>query len=122
MKISLSKDLLPFNFFDQVDFSYQNTIIARIKKKYTQLNTSECIEIFERYQDDFTEKIYELRDSVVLNNYWIGDHEIDEATGTWGYSNYEIMDVKIVRKELENEVGELMEEVLKEIDIKDKLV
>ena len=118
MKISLSQDLLPFNFFYQVDFSYRNAAIACIKRKYTKLNTSECSDIFERYQDDFTEKIYELRDSAVLNSYWIGDHEIDEATGTWGYSNYEIIDVKIVRKELEIEVREFMEEVLREIDLK----
>jgi len=118
MKKKLSKELLPFNFFEAIDCPYQEIAFDSIKRKFTWLNTSGANDIFEKHQDDFTEKLYELRDSIALNDCWIRDHEIDESTGTWGYSDYEVVDVEKTRKELENELRELFEGVLKEIDIK----
>jgi len=118
IKFTLAHDILPFNFFEEVDFSYQDVAIDSIKRKFTWLTKSECEGIFEKYEDNFTEILYELRDSDTLNDCWIGDDEVDEATGTWGYSDYEVVDIKKVRTELEKEVKVLMEEVLKEIDLK----
>ncbi len=118
MKFTLAQDRLPFNFFDEVGFSYQDVAIDSIKRKFTWLNKSECEGIFGKYEDDFTEILYELRDSNSLNDNWVGDDEVDEATGTWCYSDYEVVDIKRVRIELEKEVRGLMEEVLKEIDLK----
>lgn len=117
-KFTLAQDILPFNFFNEVGFSYEDAVINSIKRKFPLLTEAECKDIFEKYQDDFTEPLYELRDSNSLNNCWIGDNEVDEATGTWGYSDYEVVDIKKVRIELEKEVRVLMEEVFKEMDLK----
>ena len=118
LKFTLARDGLPFNFFDEVGFSYQDVAIDSIRRKFILLTKSECEGVFEKYEDDFTEPLYELRDSYSLNYCWIGDNEVDEATGTWGYSDYEVVDIKNVRLELEKEVRVLIEGVLKEIDLK----
>ena len=118
IKFTLAQDILPFNFFDEVGFSYKDAAIDLIRRKFTWLNKSECEAVFEKYEDDFTEPLYELRDSNSLNDSWIGDNEVDEATGTWGYSDYEVVDIDKVKIELEKDVSLLIEEVLKGIDLK----
>ena len=120
MKFTLAQDLLPFNFFDEVGFSYKDVAINSIKRKFNWLTKSECKDIFEKYEDDFTETLYELLDSNSLNDSGIGDNEVDEATGTWGYSDYEVVDTNKVKIGLEKDVSLLIEEVLKEIDLKMK--
>ena len=117
-KFTLAQDLLPFNFFDEVNFAYKNILINIIKRKFAGYSKSECINIFEKYEDDFTEILYELRDSNSLNDSWIRDFEVDEATGTWGYSDYEVVDINKVKIGLEKDVSQLIEKVLKEIDLK----
>lgn len=117
-KFSLSQDNMPFNFFDEVDFAYEPIVLDSIKGKYAWLDKSECKAVFEKYEDYFTESLYELRDANSINDSWIGDYEVDESTGTWGYSNFEVVDIKKVRKELEKEVKELVEELLIKFDLK----
>jgi hypothetical protein len=46
-----------------------------------------------------------------------GDDEIDESSGTWGYSIYEVGDVKQARIKLKKAVKVLLEEVVNEIDM-----
>lgn len=116
-KFTLSQEDLPFNFFDEVVFSYEDVAMDLIQQKFTELTESECESIFEKYVDDFTQILYELRDSDCINDYWVGDSEVDEATGTWGYSEYEVGNMKQVRADLDKEVRVLMKEVLEGIDL-----
>lgn len=116
-KFTLSQEDLPFNFFDEVVFSYEDVAMDLIQQKFTELTESECESIFEKYVDDFTQILYELRDSDCINDYWVGDSEVDEATGTWGYSEYEVGNMKQMRSDLDKEVRVLMKEVLEGIDL-----
>ena len=118
MNFTLAENELPFNFFDEVGFSYYNIIIDCIKRKFTLLTESECDTFFENHEDDFTELLYELRDSDPISGNQIGESEVDESTGTFGYFDYEISDVKNVRLELENEVRLLVKGLLTELELK----
>jgi hypothetical protein len=116
-KYTLDKDSLPFNFFDEVDFSFKDEAIDFLKTKHSHLSDSECENVFEENEDFISEIMYELIDSDALNDYWIGDDEIDESSGTWGYSIYEVGDVKQARIKLKKAVKVLLEEVVNEIDM-----
>jgi len=50
-----------------------------------------------------------------LEYYWVGDYEVDESSGTWGYSEYEIDDVKKARNKVEKDTKILFQELAGEI-------
>ena len=116
IKFTLAEDSLPFDYFDELDFSFQELAIKCIKRKFTTLSDSECEALFEENYDLFSEKMYELRDSDAINDYCIGEEEIDESSGTWGYLQYEIDDKKKALMKLEKELEILLDEVI--VDIK----
>ena len=116
-KFTLAEDSLPFGYFDVIGFSFRESSIKCIKRKFTNLSHSECETVFEDNYDLFSEKMYELRDSDAINDYCIGEEEIDESSGTWGYFQYEVDDIKKVLIKLEDEVEILLDEVLSDIEL-----
>ncbi len=116
-EFALAEDSLPFDFFEEIGFSFQELAIECIKTKFTTLSHSECEIIFEDNYDLFSEKMYKLLDSDAINDYCIGEEEIDESSGTWGYSHYEIDDIKKARMKLEEEAKILLEEVVNDLEI-----
>ena len=120
IEFSLAEDSMPFNFFKEIGFSFEELAIDCIKTKFDTLSHSECEIIFEDNYDLFSEKIYELRDSDTINDYCIGEEEIDESSGTWGYFHYEVDDVKKARLKLQEEAKLLLEEVVNDFEIEDQ--
>jgi hypothetical protein len=116
-KFTLAEDSLPFNYFEELDFSFENLAVMCINKKFPQLSQEECENAFEENSDLFSDKMYELKDSHAINDYCVGEEEIDESSGTWGYFHFEIDDVEKAKNKLEHEVMELLEEVIVELSI-----
>lgn len=118
MKVfTLAEDSLPFDFFDEIGFSYQEIAIECIKNKFNTLSHSECENIFDDNFDLFSEKMYELRNSEAISDYCVGEEEIDESSGTWGYFRYEIDDINKAKLKLDEEVKDLLEEVVNDLEI-----
>ena len=61
IEFSLAEDSMPFNFFKEIGFSFEELAIDCIKTKFDTLSHSECEIIFQDNYDLFSEKIYELR-------------------------------------------------------------
>jgi hypothetical protein len=116
-EFTLDEDSMPFNYFDEVGFSFEDLAIKCIKKKHKYLSHSECENIFESNYDLFSEKMYELRHSDAINDYCIGEEEIDESSGTWGYFHYKIDDIEKVKNKLEAEALILLQEIVSDIEI-----
>jgi hypothetical protein len=116
-EFTLAEDSLPFDFFEEIGFSFQEIAIECIQNKFTTLSHPECENIFEDNYDLFSEKMYELRDSEAISDYCIREEEIDESSGTWGYFHYEIEDIDKAKLKLEKEARELLEEVVNDLEI-----
>jgi len=119
-KFTLDKHLLPFNFFDEIDFSYKKLAINCIRQKFNHLSESEIENVFIENDDNFQNilfELYNLSELDYLEYYWVGDYEIDEASGTWAYSEFEVDDVKKARKKVEKETKILFKELVDEIEI-----
>lgn len=116
-EFTIPEDSLPFVFFEELGFSYQEIAMECIKNKFATLSHSECENIFEDNYDLFSEKMYELRNSEAISDYCVGEEEIDESSGTWGYFHYEIDDIKKAKLKLEKEVKDLLEEVVNDLEI-----
>jgi hypothetical protein len=116
-EFTLAEDSLPFDFFEEIGFSYQEIAIECIKNKFNTLTEADCEIIFENNYDDFSEKMYELRTSAAIFDYCVSEEEIDEGSGTWGYFHFEIDDVNIVKLKLEKEVRDLVEEVVNNLEL-----
>ena len=114
-EFTLAEDSLPFDFFEEIGFSFHEIAIECIKNKFTTLSLSECENIFEENYDLFSEKMYELRDSESISEYCVGEEEIDESSGTWGYFHYEIDDLNEAKLKLEKEAKNLLEEVVNDL-------
>ncbi len=117
LKFTLAEDSLPFNYFEELDFSFETLAIKCINKKFPQLSYEESENVFEENSDLFSDKMYELKDSHVINDYCLGEEEIDEGSGTWGYFHFQIEDVDKAKNKLEQEVLDLLEEVIAEIEV-----
>jgi hypothetical protein len=116
-EFTIAEDSMPFDYFDEIEFSFQELAIKCIKTKFPTLSHQECEITFEDNYDLFSEKMYELRDSAAINDYCIGEEEIDESSGTWGYFHYEIDNIKMARMKLEEEAKILLEEVVNNLEI-----
>ena len=88
-----------------------------INKKFPQLSYEESERVFEENSDLFSDKMYEVKDSQAINDYCVGEEEVDESSGTWGYYHFEIDDVEKAKSKLEQEVIDLLEEVVVELSI-----
>lgn len=117
IEFTLAEDSLPFNYLEELDISMDRLAIRCINEKFPHLNLEECENIFEEHIDIISDKLYELKDSNAINNYCVGEEEIDESSGTWGYYHFEIDDIEKARDELEREVMNLLEEVVAEIEL-----
>ena len=111
-KFTLAENSLPFDYFDEIGFSFKELAIEAIKIKFTTLSYTECEIIFEDNYDLISDKMYELRDSEAISDYCIGEEEIDESSGTWGYYHYEIDDLKKAIIKLEAKSKLLLEGLL----------
>ena len=115
MKITLTEDQLPFNFFESIHLNYEEVIIKQIQKNKS-LSYSSSVEFFEKHNTDLIDQLYELRDNQVISDCWEEDREVDESIGTFGYSVYEIENIDEIKNKLEYEIISLLNEVLKDID------
>ena len=111
VKFTLSKDSLPFSFFDEVGFSLQNPLIESIKEKYPGLSQKECGLVLDKNEDVINDVLSEMFEFI---GYEIGEYELDESTGTWVYIDFEIPDLDRVNSELDSELKSLMREYLNE--------
>jgi hypothetical protein len=116
-EFTLAEDSLPFDFFEEIGFSFQELAIECVKNKYTTLTHSECEIICEDNYDLFSESMFELRDSDAIKDYCIGEEEIDESSGTWGYFHFEVDDIKKAKIKLKEEAKILLEEVVNDLEI-----
>ena len=117
LKFTLAEDSLPFNFFEELDFFFEDLAILCINRKFPQMSYEECENVLEDNTDFFSDKMYELKDSHVINDYCVGEEEVDESSGTWGYYHFEIDDVEKAKNKLGQEVIDLLEEAVEEITL-----
>lgn len=117
MKFKLYKDELPFSFFNVIGLSLDEIIIKTIAKKFSNNSKSEHQDIFESYQDDLNQLLYDQADSDLLEYYWVGDLESDEGTETWACSEYEVLNTKEAKKKIEKEISQLIGQFFDENDL-----
>lgn len=115
MKITLAQDQLPFNFFEAIDLNYHEVIIKHIQKNKS-LSYSSSVEFFEKHNTDLIDQLSELRYDQVISDCWEEDREVDESSGTFGYSVFVIDNIDEIKKVLEQEIKSLLNEVLKDFD------
>jgi hypothetical protein len=116
-KFTIAEDELPFDFLEKISISWSNIALECIKKKFTDLSISECERIYNKNFDLLSDKLYELRDSDIINNNCIEEEEINESSGTWGYFHYVVDDVEKVKSELEEEIRDLLDDILNNITL-----
>jgi hypothetical protein len=114
-EFTLAEDSLPFNFFEEIELSFQEIAVECIKEGLITLSHSECESIFEVNYDLFSEKMYDARISEAISDYCVGEEEIDESTGAWGYFHYEIEDGNKAKLELGMNVKILFDEVVDDL-------
>lgn len=99
-RFTLDESSMPFNFFEAVGFSFDEIAIQAIQQKFTFLSRPECQDLFDNNYDLFSEEICELRDSAAIIDYCIGECEVDESSGTWGYLHFEVDNLEWVKNQL----------------------
>lgn len=116
-EFTVAQDSLPFDFFEEIGFSFEELAIQCINAKFITLSHSECEIIYENNFDVLSDKIYELKDSDAINDNCIGEEEVDESSGTWGYFHYRVDDIEKTRMKLEEEAKELLEELVNDLEV-----
>ena len=117
IQFTISEDSFPYSFFEEINFSFENIAIGCIKRKFQKLSQSELKKIYDDHDCDFDEILNnKLKESHTIKSCWIDDAEVDEGSGTWGYSTYEIENVKDVKLKLEQEVTILIQKVIDKIN------
>ena len=114
---TIGEDSLVWDYFDEIDFNYTGFVIDYLKKKFPKLGDNEAEELYEANSDLFTELEYEIKTSAAIQDYCIGEEEIDEASGTWGYFTFEIKDVEEAVEKLEKELDGLFEGVIDKVKL-----
>jgi hypothetical protein len=114
-KIIVPKDEMPFSLLEEIGISWSSIAFECIQKKFTELSILECEKILDDNYDKISDVLYDLRDSDFINDNCIGEEEIDESSGTWGYLHFEFNDVKKTKSILEDETRDLLEIVINEI-------
>ena len=99
-RFTLDEASMPFNYFEEVGFIFDEIAIQAIQQKFPSMSRTECQKLFDDNYDLFSEGICELRDSAAINDYCIGDGEADEISGTWGYLHFEVDDLDRVNTQL----------------------
>jgi hypothetical protein len=51
----------------------------------------------------------------LIDSYWVGEHEVDESSGTWGYSHYEVDDVNQAHEDIKKEITSILEKFLSKL-------
>jgi hypothetical protein len=116
IQFTISEDSFPYSFFEEINFSFENIAIGCIKKKFPKLSQSELKKNYDDHDSDFDDILKtELKESHTIMNCWIDDTEVDEGSGSWGYSTYEIENVGDVKLKLEEEVTILIQTVVEKI-------
>ena len=114
MKITVSIEGLPFSFFEAIDFDFYEVIVNHIKKNKS-LSYSSSVQFFEKHNSVLLDQLYEVIDHQVISDCWEQDREVDESTGTFGYSVYVIKNINEIKNKLEKEIITLLNEALKHI-------
>ena len=114
-EFTIAEDSLPFDFFEEIEFDFQDVALECIKNRFPDLSSAECEQIFEDHYDLFSDKMFEMRDSSAIYDYHIGEDEVDEGSGTWGYILFEVDDIDKARVNVAAEAKGLLEEVVKDL-------
>jgi len=120
MNFTLSEDSLPFSFFDEVQFSYEQSVIESIQEKYSDLTIEECTEVYNSNYDIIDEVVFQMSSESSILGYQVGESEVDESTGTWGYFEYEISDFNLIKTELDTDLKSLMRDFLKDKNLNEE--
>lgn len=111
-----SEDSILIDYFDELEFSFEEKVVECIQKRFTNLLHSEVEDIFHQNYDAFSELMYDLKDSDVIMEYCTGEEEIEESSGTWGYLQFEIDDIQKASEKLGAEVEILIQDILDKIE------
>jgi hypothetical protein len=112
-EFTVEEDFLPHGFFYEIGFSFETLAIDCLKRKFPNLSEEQTQLLYDENYDLFSETLYELkRVSSVVDDYCIGEEEIDEGTGTWGYFLFKVDDIDKAKLELEREIRPLFEKAI----------
>lgn len=112
IEFTLAEYELPWNFFNEVDFSYEGTFHDRLKEHLADYSDSQIEALMDEHTDEIHDLACEL--NMDLNQFSCGEvEEIDESTGTWGYISYSLRNYEEAREELTKLTNVLVDEFLK---------
>ena len=111
-KFTIPETELPFAFFDEIGVSYIDIALGCLRDKFVDSTPIPLTEILEKYDDLITQKLFKLKNSTVLNDYFVREIEADDSSGTWGYSEFEILDLEKVKFDVSEKIKLLINEVL----------
>jgi hypothetical protein len=110
-RFTLDEASMPFNYFEEVGFSFDEIAVQAIQNKFTTLSESECQKIYEDNYDLFSEMCIELIYSKAITDYCIGEEDVDESSGTWGFLHFEIDSLERANELLKRDTEMLFEKI-----------
>lgn len=114
---TIGEDCFVWNYFDEIEFSYPEFVQEYLKKQFPKMSEDDIEELYEKNCDLFNDLEYEIKTSDALQDYCIGEEEIDEASGTWGYYTFEIKDLEEARTKLKDLLEGLFEDVIDQVKL-----
>ena len=103
-KFVLEQSGLPWNFFSEIGLDYEPIVIRLIQSKFFNCSLKECEDLFNKNGDSIAEELCNEDLVFIIDSYCVGEEEIDESSGTWGYSHYLVEDVQKAQEDLEKEI------------------
>jgi hypothetical protein len=114
-KFTIEKSNCPFEFFSEIGFEHKPFVISLIQQKIEDYSQSECEEVYERNCDEIDDNLCCEDLHFLIDSYWVGEHEEDESSGTWGYSHYEVDDVNQAHEDIKKEITSILENFLSKL-------
>jgi hypothetical protein len=114
-EIYVPADELPYSFFDALEISWAKIACSMIKIRFPNLGEEECELFLEKNYELLRDGLWELRNSDSINDYWIGEYEIDGGMGTWGWAMFEIEDTHKAKMNCEKEIEAMINSLLNNI-------
>ena len=114
---TIGEDLFIWNYFSKIEFKFDSFVIGYIKLHFPQLTEEECEKVYEKNYDLFTDFEYEIKNSDEIQWYCVGENEVDEASGTWGYYTFRIEDLEEARTKLKDLLEGLFEDVIDKVKL-----
>jgi hypothetical protein len=112
ISFTVAETELPFSFFEEIEVSYEDIALNCIKDKYLEYTASQIELLYEKHISLIEERLFDLKNSDIINDYCVGQIEVDEATGTWGYLEFEILDLSKAQSEVIAIITSTINEVL----------